>query len=333
MVYRPPKKSSAASRFPGPQASVDPLSGPLSRAADGEEIMRGDDRNLVVVDDSYAGGDFEDRVWLFWRNQKGNLLLVAGLILVGVVGWQGWKAYQQHVADQLQADYKAAQDGPSLLAFAHAHPDTTFGKLAQLEAADIFYKEGKYADAVPAYTDAIAIWGTENYGQRARIGLALSLLQNNDPVGAHQQLESLAKDTQSVAFYRSEAAFDLAVLEAQAGNQKNVAQWVAQVNTLKDDTWIKETNAFIDILTAAPGSNLSAAAANSIKTSGSTTPAMPITLTNEPAAEPAAKATATTTTEPPAAAVPASTPAPAADTGFFDLSKLQKAANAGDTSN
>jgi len=343
MVYRPPKKNPAGPRFPGPQASVDPLSGPLSRAADGEEIMQGDDRNLVVVDESYAGGDFEDRLWLFWRRQKSNLLIAVGLAFVGVIGWQGWKLYQQHAADQLQAEYQAAEGGPALLAFAQAHPDTTPGKLAQLEAADAFYKDGKFADAAKAYTDAVTIWGSENYGQRARVGLAMSLLQNNDANGAHQQLEALAKDTQAVSFYRSEAAFNLAVLSAQTGNQKDVDQWVDQVKSLKDPTWGNETTTFLDMLSSAPGAKISNAASSPAQdqplvltntATPASSPTTAVTATPAPTvmAAPVAQPTVTTPTTA-APATPASPTAPSPPSDGFDLSGLQKAVGGTGSSN
>jgi hypothetical protein len=295
--------------------------------------MRGDDRNLVKVDESYAGGDFEDRLWLFWRRQKNNIIILIGLACLGVIGWQGWKLYQQHLVDQLQAEYQKADGGPGLLAFAQAHPDITLGKLAQLEAADAFYKDGKFADAAKAYTDAIALWGTETYGQRARVGLAMSLLQNNDASGAHQQLESLAKDTQAVAYYRAEAAFDLAILDAKAGDQKDVLQWIEQIKSLKDQSWINEATTFINVLSTAPGSGLGATA--------NPVPVKPISLTNNASPMPAASSTPAapaSVAQPPVSSAPAmkpaspsSAPAPAssstppASTSGFDLTPLLKA--------
>jgi len=324
MVYRPPKKSPAGPRFPGSPASSDPLSGPLSRAADGEEIVPGDDRNLVVVDQSYAGGDFEDRLWLFWRRQKNNLFLAAALVCVGVIGWQGMKLYQQHVADALQAEYQAAEGAPALLAFAQSHADTTFGKLAQLEAADAFYKDGKFADAAKAYADAATVWGLENYGQRARVGVAMSLLRNNDAAGAHKQFEALANDTQSVAYYRSEAAFDLAVLDSQAGNPKSAAQWMDRVKSLKDPTWLSEITTFTQLISTFPGANPPA----------TPTSEKPLVLTNTTApTKPAASVSATPAAAAPTAsapkapaAKPAPAPAAATTTGGFDLTPLLKAA-------
>jgi hypothetical protein len=292
--------------------------------------MRGDDRNLVRVDDKYAGGDFEDRLWLFWRRQKNNLFAVVGLLCLGVIGWQGWNLYQQHLVDQLQSEYQAAEGGPGLLAFAQAHPETTLGKLAQLEAADAFYKDGKFADAAKAYTDATTVWGTENYGQRARVGLAMSLLQNNDASGARQQFEALAKDTQAVAYYRSEAAFDLAILAAKSGDKKEAGQWLDQINSLKDQGWINEANTFLNMISSAP--------ANTNEAVGDNAPtAKPLVLTNsatsaKPSASPTPVAPASMA-KPPAAA-PASTPAPATPAASgFDLGPLLKASGNSGSSN
>jgi len=301
MVYRPPKKKPAGPGFPANRPSSDPLEGPLSRTPQSEAGLEGDDRNLVVVDENYTGGDMEDRMWVFWKRQQGNILRLATVACLGVIGWQGWILYQQHAANQLQTEYQALDGASSLLSFAQSHPDNTLGKLAQLEAADAFYKDGKFADASKAYAQAAAIWSTETYGQRARLGQALSQLQSGDATGGRQQLEALAQDTQAVDNYRAEAAFNLAVLAIQSHDKATASKWLDKVKTFKNSqSWSSEATTLSQIIVTLDGTTGTAAEA-------------PIKLTNSPS-----------DTKP---AVPAQAPASPASSASLDLSGLQKAAD------
>jgi hypothetical protein len=151
------------------------------------------------------------------------------------------------------------------------------------------------------------------------MGEAMSLLRNNDAAGARKQLESLANDTQAVAYYRSEAAFDLAVLDSQAGNPKSAAQWMDRVKSLKDPTWLSEITTFTQLISTFPGANTAA-------TPGAPASEKPLVLTNTVApAKPAASA-APAAKPVPAASTSTGTAAPAASTGGFDLTPLLKAA-------
>jgi len=300
MVYRPPKKKPAGPGFPANRPSSDPLEGPLSRTPNSEAGLEGDDRNLVVVDENYAGGDMEDRLWLFWKNQKGNIIRLATVACLGVIGWQGWVIYQKQADDKLQAEYQSLDGASALLSFAQSHPDNTFGKLALLEAADTYYKDGKFSDASKAYTQAATIWSSETYGQRARLGEALSLLQSGDANGGRQQLEALAQDTQAVENYRAEAGFDLAVLAFHAGDKATATKWLDKVKTFKNSqSWESQASGLQQIITTLGGTP--------------DTSATPIKLTNTPSeAKPAA---------------PAQTPASSASTASLNFSGLKAPAS------
>ncbi len=251
MVYRPPKKKTTGpgSDFDARRVSLDPLSGPLQRAADGEEILQGDDRHLVAVDESYAGGDFEDKMWLFWRKQRVNLVRLLVAVAVAVVVWQGWNFYQAHEAATLQADYQAASGAPALLAFAQAHPQATLGKIAQLEAADALYKDAQFKQAADAYAQAATLLGTDEKGQRARLGQAVSLLQSGDAKTGGELLEAIANDASVVESYRAESAYYLAILAAQAGDNDGAAKWIDRVKEFKDaNAWSSQASTLGEIV-------------------------------------------------------------------------------------
>jgi len=275
MVYRPPKKKPEGTDFPRNRPAADPLEGPLSGPASG------DDRNLVVVDDNYVGGDFEDRMWLFWSRQSGNIVRIILVACLVVIGWQGWKLYQAHLVTQLQEEYQAAADGPSLLAFAQAHADSQFGKLAQIEAADAFYKAGQFKDAAKAYEQAAIAWSGDNNSQRARVGQGLSLLQSGQVDDGKKLLETMANDTQAMENFRAEASFYLAVLAVQAGDLTEASKWTDKIDGFKSATsWISQAKMLTDSVAVSGGKPITSMASPVTTPAPMAAPAM----TTKPAA-------------------------------------------------
>jgi len=312
MVYRPPKNKPAA---PGPspaRPATDPFGSPLPKSGAAASVLPGDDRNLVTVDENYSGGDAEDRLWLFWQKHRNKVFYAVMVVSVAVILWQGWRIYQAHVATALQAEFSAASGPPALIAFSQAHPDTTLGKLAQLEAADTLYTDGKFKDAADAYAKAATLLGSDEKGQRARLGQALALLQSGDSKSASQMLETLAHDTSIVDNYRAESAYFLATLAAQAGDNAAVAKWIELVNQFKGSEWSKMAGVLNEILPlvgdvkmvsggAITPPKLSPVAAPSLAPKGASAAAAASTAPAT-AAKPAASATPTTTTAAPKAA-------------------------------
>lgn len=249
MVYRPPKKKPDGSDSAARRVSVDPLGGPLRRAADGEEILDGDDRHLVAVDESYAGGDLEDRMWLFWRKQRANIVRLLVAIAVAIVVWQSWNLYQEHAAANMQADFSAASGAPALLAFAQAHPQADLGKIAQLEGADALYKDSKFKEAADAYAQAATLLGTDDKAQRARLGHAIALIQSGDAKTGGELLEALTNDASALENYRAESAYYLAVLAAQSGDPAGAAKWTDRVKEFKtNNPWISPASTLDEVV-------------------------------------------------------------------------------------
>ncbi len=320
MVYRPPKHKLAggggfgSSRPGANRPSSDPLSGATNPVDDLAAGLPDDDRNLVAVDESYSGGDFEDRLWLLWRRQGKNLTRLVAAIAMAILLWEGWNLYQAHVISSLQAENQTAADkgAEGLLAFADAHPNAVLGKLAVLEAADAYYKGGKFKEASAAYEKAISIWGIDEKGQRARIGWALSLLQGGDAQSAQEHLIALAQDSSVLENFRAEAAFYTAVSFAQAGDKDNATKWIDEVKQYKNDTlWNRQAAALAEMIPILSDMKLmpGAAATTSPKATPIESSLGPIpAMTTKPVS--ATPAASTAAVKPPAA-----TAAPAASTG------------------
>jgi len=343
MVYRPPKKKLAAG---SPADAAGSANRPSSTAADSTDPRQGDDRNLVKVDGSYAQASFEDRAWLFWH-RNGNKIIGAAIgLCAAVLVWQGWKLYQAHELENLQAVYESADSPASLQTFAQANPGTDLGKVAQLEAADAYFKNKQFKEAGAAYAQATTMWGKEPNAQRARLGQAMSALQGGDTSGGKQQLDALFADTSLGDNIRGEAGFDLALLAYQEGDGATVSKWLQSVEGLSDaNEWAGEAKRLAELIPVISNLQLTLAPTASdtglmpgngnvlqaIQSPATDTPAQPAppdtssllpasmpsattTPSPSPTPSPAPMATASTptpVTPPPAEAV-APTPAPAA---------------------
>jgi predicted negative regulator of RcsB-dependent stress response len=246
MVYRPPKKKLAAG---SPADAAGSANRPSSTAADSTDPRQGDDRNLVKVDDSYAQASFEDRAWLFWH-RNGNKIIGAAIgLCAAILVWQGWKLYQAHELENLQAVYESADSPASLQTFAQANPDTDLGKVAQLEAADAYFKNKQFKEAGAAYAQAATMWGKEPNAQRARLGQAMSALQGGDTSGGKQQLDAIFADTTLGDNIRGEAGFDLALLAYQEGDGATVSKWLQNVEGLSDaNEWAGEAKRLAELI-------------------------------------------------------------------------------------
>jgi len=314
MVYRPPKQKPAVSGATPNRSGTDVLANPTLKPGAAAGVLPGDDRHLVAVDENYTGGDSEDRLWLFWRKQKNKIYGVICVASVGIIIWQGWNIYQSHVEANLQAEFSAAADAPALAAFAQAHADTVLGKLAQLESADTLYKAGKFKDAADAYAKAVTMLADDDKSARARLGQAMSLLQAGDVHGGTQTMEALTNDTSAVENMRAEAAFDLAILAAQAGDKDTTTKWLNHLKEFKDSNiWGGQAATLSEILpllgdvklvsggaisttpkiTALPAPAVNATSATkSAAPSTTPAPAVPPVMAVPPASAPATTATA-----------------------------------------
>lgn len=247
MVYRPPKKKLAG---PGSPANAAGSSNrPSSTADDSGNPLKGDDRNLVKVDDSYAQASFEDRSWLFWQRHGNKVIGVAVGLCATVIIWQGWKLYQAHELENLQTVYQSA-DGPAALqTFAQGNPDSNLGKVAQLQAADALFKNKQFKEAAAAYAQAVTLWGKDPIAQRARLGQAMSVLQGGDTSGGQKQLEDIYNDAALADTVRGEAGFDLALLAYQANDAATVSKWLDEVKKLPEASqWAGEAKRLADLI-------------------------------------------------------------------------------------
>ncbi|MDR2844637.1 MAG: hypothetical protein LBV28_00930, partial [Puniceicoccales bacterium] len=151
-----------------------------------QDPRKGDDRNLVLVDQDFGQPDLEDRIWLFWIRNKVPILSTATLAILGTLGVIAWFALADYKLESLQAEYQSTADTPEAkLAFARANAGVPLAGIAALDAADRYYSDKKYTEATAAYVlakDSIA--PTDKvlaaFAGRAQLGIAFSKLNAGD---------------------------------------------------------------------------------------------------------------------------------------------------------
>ncbi|MFA6961251.1 MAG: tetratricopeptide repeat protein [Opitutaceae bacterium] len=195
----------------------------------------GDDRNLVPVDENYLAPSFEDRLRLFWTKNSRMVLLVCALVLAAILGKGGYEIMMARHQKAVAAEYAAATTDEQLKAFVATHGDEVLGGLAELRLADKAYSLGNYSDARTAYGKAAGILKNDSFGQRARLGAAISAVQAGATTDGEAALKALTADLTLGKHVRAEAAYQLASLAASSGNAAEAIRLIEQVNVIEAD--------------------------------------------------------------------------------------------------
>jgi hypothetical protein len=188
----------------------------------------GDDRNLVAVDASTAV-TFEEKVHLFWKKNRTAVFAVCVIVLLAIVGKEGWEYMARQKELDVEKAYAAATTPELLKSFAAAHPDHALGGIAQLRIADEAYKNGKSDEAVSAYDKAISALKEGPLAARAQIGRALAKVQAGKTADAAGELKKLADDANTLKAVRAEAAYHLTTLAVDNHNADEAQKYVDQL--------------------------------------------------------------------------------------------------------
>lgn len=194
---------------------------------------KGDDRNLVAVDENYIAPSFEDRLRIFWEKNSTAVTVVMFAVLLGIVAKGGWEYLAAQRENDVQASFPAGDNPAALNAFISAHPDHPLAGVALLRLADASYAASKYTEAVGGYEQAVASLKTGPLASRARLGLAMAKLQAGRTADGLAALKTFANDTNEAKPFRAEAAFHLASHAASTGNAadlKTFSELVAAID-------------------------------------------------------------------------------------------------------
>ncbi len=168
-------------------------------------VSAADERKTVILDEDLEGVEFDDRVWLYWKRNKGFIISTVVSAFAIIIGVQGWKVYSAKRADSL-AEAFAAAGVEGLEKFSEQNPGTTLAGVALLEVADEAYKAGKYGDAVKAYNRAASELGSGILKGRAMLGAAVCEYSMDVPKGV-LALKSVYGNVELARGYRAHAGY------------------------------------------------------------------------------------------------------------------------------
>lgn len=194
----------------------------------------GDDRNLVAVDATTAV-TFEDKIGLFWKNNRTTVLALCALIVAGIVGKGLWDYLARAKEADIGKAYAAATTTEQLKSFSAAHTGHTLAGIAHLRMADEAYTAGKSADAIAGYDKAAAVLKTGPLAVRAKMGRALAKVLAGKTAEATAELRQVADDANQFKSVRAEAAYHLTGLAVEAGNAVEAQKLVDQLMQIDPD--------------------------------------------------------------------------------------------------
>jgi len=187
-----------------------------------------DDRNLIDLKDA-ASLSLEDRINLYWKENKGFLIGCIFFLLTVVIGYQSMLIVQDQSRAALQTEYTLADANDTLSEFARTHSDKELGGFAALKVADKAYSEEDFATALEFYILAVSTLEEPTLAGRARIGYAFALYRKGQTEEGLAELNAVTSDTMLTEATRAEAAYHLAVEAYQAGCKTEFSSYVAQV--------------------------------------------------------------------------------------------------------
>jgi predicted negative regulator of RcsB-dependent stress response len=188
-----------------------------------------DERNLIDLEDS-AEVSFEDRVTIYWMENKSFITGCITVLLLVIVAYQGMRMLKEHSEAALQAEYAAADANATLAEFAKANSNQQIGGFAALSTADAAYEEEDFSTALEFYNLAAEALDEPTLAGRAQLGLAFALYQSGSEEQGLAKLNAITADSSLAEAARAEAAYHLAIEADAAGRSEEFDGFAAQIN-------------------------------------------------------------------------------------------------------
>lgn len=177
---------------------------------------------------------FEDKVLAFWKKNRRHLVLIFIFAVLVALGFQGLSYYRAYKVVQLQEEYRDAKEKGESLAFAKSNPREPLSGVVFLAEADRLYGLGEYKEAIEYYSLVKQSLDKTDLAGRERLGLALCHLLIGDKAKGYEVLDALKQDSKALGVVRSEAAYQLALLDLKDGNITKAKEHLNFIPTLSN---------------------------------------------------------------------------------------------------
>ncbi len=193
------------------------------------EPLNVDERNLIDADES-AEIAIEDRISMYWLENKGFVITCIAILVFVIVGFNGTRIYKDYALQKQVSEYQAAAEAEDLETFADSHSTLKLGSFAALKVADQAFEAGEFEKALQFYTQAQQNLTETPLAGRAQLGAAFSQFKLEDAAAATEILEALAANPTASESIRAEAAYYLAVSAFSEKRIEDFNAYTEQVN-------------------------------------------------------------------------------------------------------
>lgn len=190
---------------------------------------------------------FEAQVHAFWEKNRNLILLACVVVLLAIVGREGWRYFSAMREKGVQEDYaKAANKADKLLLFADEHAGHVLAGVACLQVADQKFEAADYKQATTLYSKAAGNLKNEALLGRARLGAAMSQISSGEKAAGEAALKTLGTDQSLLKSVRAEATYHLALLAYEEGKTDEVKRLIAEISKIDlGGTWSQRATALL----------------------------------------------------------------------------------------
>jgi hypothetical protein len=164
-----------------------------------------------------------------WDRYGTFVYALCAVVAIGILGKGGLEYLNRQKELGIENEYALCVSTDSFRSFAAAHPGHPLTGAAELTVADYAYAGGRFAEALGAYTSAIADLPAGPIQARARLGEAMSQAATGKAADSEANLRRLMNDSGVINTIRCEAGFHLAGLLVGVGRGAEVQGVAEQV--------------------------------------------------------------------------------------------------------
>ena len=192
------------------------------------EDQQVDERHLVDADES-EDISFEDRIHMYWMENKVFISGCIAALALAIIGINGMRIYTAYSQERIQAAYSEARANNTLEDFVAANSGRSLAGLAAMELADDAYADRDFSRAAEFYGIAVNSLSSDVLLGRALIGKAFATYYHGDEDHALAQLRELAANRDMPEAIRAEAAYHLAINADVSGDTETFQKYASQV--------------------------------------------------------------------------------------------------------